>query len=78
MAKRILGDLRIFQAIFNDLHLSHNPDGHSYIYPGIDPYELEDDSFPMTVATIQKLLSEAYQRGRIDEAKICEEARRHE
>lgn len=54
--KRILGDQRIFQAIFNDLgkNFRHEiVDGrYVYVYDGPDPYELEDSAFPGTVAAI--------------------------
>lgn len=50
---RILGDLRIFQAIVNDLKLHHelvtDENGvkrWAYVYDGVDPYELEDEAFP--------------------------------
>lgn len=54
--ERILGDLRIFQAIVNDLGLKHEQiDGRwVYTYEGTDPYELEDVHFP----TITKAISQ--------------------
>lgn len=57
--KRILGDLRIFQAVHNDLSLLHQPDKHAYMYPGIDPHELEDGSFPAITEAIQRLITAA-------------------
>lgn len=57
--KRILGDLRIFQAVVNDLKMKHElvelADGtHRYVYTydGVDPYEMEDSEFPLTVKLI--------------------------
>lgn len=63
MSKRILGHLRIFQSVHNDLNLMHQPEKHSYMYPSVDPYELEDGAFPGTVAAIQSLITAAEQRG---------------
>lgn len=56
---RLLGDLRIFQAIHNDLKLHHEivtlengTKTWAYTYDGIDPYELEDRHFPTFLALI--------------------------
>ena len=72
--KRILGDLRIFQAIHNDLNLSHEivTDGQgrqvwAYTYSGTDPYELEDNHFPSITAAIAK----QDRLSRISEAKLA-------
>ena len=54
MTKRILGDLRIFQAVANDLGFKHVFHEGKYTYDGIDPYVLEDDAFPTVVADIEK------------------------
>jgi hypothetical protein len=57
---RILGDQRIFQAVCNDLGLRHETvtladgtKGYAYIYDGIDPYQLEDEYFPIVVTAIK-------------------------
>ncbi len=60
--KRILGDLRIFQAIHNDLKLLHKPEDHAYIYPGVDPYELEDSAFPTITKAVTAARREAYEK----------------
>jgi len=66
---RMLGDLRVFQSVYNDLDLEHEivslQDGTktwAYTYPGIDPYELNDSSFPETVKAI-----EAYSQEKLKE-----------
>lgn len=70
--KRILGDLRIFQAVHNDLKLSHQEvtleDGSktwAYVYEGVDPYELEDSHFPSIIKAVEAERIEAL----IDELK---------
>lgn len=74
MSKRILGDARIFQSVFNDLGLSHDivtdskgRQRYAYVYEGADPYEAEDISFPQTVKLIQRQMLLAAYRSRIDE-----------
>lgn len=59
--KRVLGQQRIFQSVFNDLKMSHeivtDKDGnkrYAYVYDGVDPYELEDDHFPETLRAIEE------------------------
>lgn len=54
--ERILGDLRIFQSIVNDIRLEHKstPEGGVYSYTGIDPYQLEDSALPNTVRMIER------------------------
>lgn len=78
---RLLGDLRIFQAIHNDLKLSHEEitrsDGSkawAYVYDGVDPYELEDSAFPGTVAAIESLLVTREALARLDELSHVEPA----
>ena len=68
--KRILGDLRIFQAVSNDLNMKHEfvelADGSHewvYTYEGVDPYELEDDSFPLTTELIRQQTARAELEG---------------
>lgn len=53
-SERVLGDLRIFQAVYADLRgtLNHSPDITAYIYT-LDPFEFEDNKFPITVAAIE-------------------------
>lgn len=41
-------------------------------------FKLSDDALNKAKAAIQAQLDAAYQRGRIDEAKTCEEAKRHD
>lgn len=67
---RLLGDLRIFQAVFNDLKMTHEivtlADGtksYAYVYGGIDPYELGDNRFP----TIQAAITKKLRAERLDE-----------
>lgn len=63
--KRILGDQRIFQSVFNDLDMYHEmvtlPDGtktYAYVYKGSDPYNFEDSAFPNTVAALSALIDQ--------------------
>lgn len=74
--KRILGDLRIFQAVVNDLKMKHElvelADGtHRYVYTyeGADPYEMEDSEFPLTVKLIHQYGDTREVEGRIDGVK---------
>lgn len=67
--ERILGSLRIFQAIHNDLELKHEivtlEDGTktwAYTYEGIDPYELEDKAFPTILKAFSQHEQEVVQK----------------
>lgn len=71
--KRILGDLRIFQAVHNDLKLSHQEvtleDGSktwAYVYEGVDPYELEDSHFPSIIKAVEAVRIEAREAAILD------------
>jgi len=62
--KRILGDLRIFQAVFADASMRHEivtlEDGtrrYAYVYEGADPYQLEDTAFPLFVGLVEALIA---------------------
>jgi len=50
---RVLGHLRIFQSVQADLNMANRWDKQSYEYEGIDPFNLEDDAFPITVGLIE-------------------------
>lgn len=50
--KRILGSLRIFQSVQADLDMVNDWQNNAYIYKKTDPYQLEDDAFPITVSLI--------------------------
>jgi len=50
---RILKHLRIFQAVQADLQMDNNWASKSYEYKGPDPFQFEDDAFPITVGLIQ-------------------------
>jgi len=68
--KRILGDLRIFQAVFADLGvtvLTHSEREQAYYYKDVDPYEFEDDRFPVIVGLIKNLISQEVLKGQIKE-----------
>ncbi len=72
MSTRILGDMRIFQSVFNDLKLRHelvtDSNGvqrYAYVYDGVDPYQLEDNAYPLTVSLIARKVADA----RLDELK---------
>jgi len=55
---RILGHLRIFQAVQADLKMDNNWASNSYQYNGADPFNLEDDAFPITVGLINQYVAE--------------------
>lgn len=74
--KRIFGDQRIFQAVFNDLKMEHElvklADGTErwvYTYDGVDPYELEDSAFSLTVQLIHQYGDTREAEGRISGMK---------
>lgn len=52
LPKRILGHARIFQAVQADLKMDYDIDKSTYHYEGVDPFQLEDSHFPITVAAI--------------------------
>lgn len=72
--KRLLGDLRIFQAVYNDVKLRHEmvtlENGKrtwAYVYDGLDPYELEDNHFPIILAAFNTAASEMVREARKQE-----------
>lgn len=74
-SNRILGDLRIFQSVYADLAsvLTHVPGENAYVYKGIDPYELEDERFTITVEAIKtKYITKEESDRRVLEARTEE------
>lgn len=54
MSKRILGHLRIFQSVQADLNMGNEWQDSRYTYEGVDPFQLEDSAFPITVNAIER------------------------
>jgi hypothetical protein len=74
---RILGHMRIFQAVYADLvnagEMEHDLETHSYIYKH-DPFNFEDRQFPITRSLIKKAQNERTDRivKQIEEYDIIE------
>jgi len=74
---RVLGDQRIFQAVVNDLKLTHIPEGKGYTYTGVDPYQLEDNSFPIVTQAIEMSNKAAFYAGQSRAGATLEEAHKN-